>query len=246
MSDFVLDGYISLSEATERLSLGMFGGLRRPDLTEIHASEPKLKVSYGPRREMARQELYKAITSGNLEVVTFSPRQSSSDQQRHLVVAPSMLKSFVRARGGLPDHPHIFVSGYINSPTATQELTEALRTTGLMVAVASFERWYRAERAKRHWPSQQRAPLTSLRTNQRRRGAPTKQTEEAEHAIIARLNDGRWHGSQGIAALRRSLLSTFGNKTPSEDTVSRLVRRLLKISGDPRLRLKHRRKPQRY
>lgn len=242
-SETSIPGYLLLSEATRQLALGMFGGKGKPSLEPAILDEAGPSVSYGPRMEAARAEMYKAVTTGRLAVVTFLPETGESlglDDPlplRRFDVTPAILQTFIRSRGGLSDRPWLFTSAYRMGAAHLPGLTQALNATGLMVEAGDFKRWYELVRAKGRWPSQ-------IGRKRRGPGAPMKQSQGLINAIEARLNDGRWTGSAGIAALHRSLATTFGQETPSDDTLARLVRRMMLVSGDVRLRLKPRRKPQ--
>ncbi|WP_304873959.1 hypothetical protein [Bradyrhizobium sp.] len=227
--------YLPLSEAVNRLSEGMWGGLPRPDpVVLVKQSNEKLSVGFGPWREKAGRLLRVAAVKGKLAIYVLAKNQirsgghdltlDASAMPEPASVPASVIERLIRSRGSLPDHP-------IRPSMQTAEGNEKLfvmLTVGLLVVQASdFEGWYHSERAKGRWPSQ--------RAKTKKNGRPTRQTEALENAILALVNDLKWSGKDGIAALHRLLITSGRSDVPSQDTVARLVDQLHSKTGDMKL-----------
>jgi hypothetical protein len=227
--------FLPLSEAVNRLTDGMWGGLQRPEpVVLIKQSYKKLSVGFGPWREKAGRLLRVAAVKRKLAIYILAKNQvryddhdltgdTSANPEPTSVPVP-VIKRLILSRGTLPDHP-------IRPSMQTAEGNEnlfALLTVGLLVVRASdFDVWYHSERAKGRWPSQ--------RSKERKNGRPTRQTEAFENAVLALVNDLKWSGKDGIATLHRLLIASGRSDVPSQDTVARLVDQLHRKTGDMKL-----------
>ena len=227
--------YLPLSEAVNRLSEGMWGGLPRPEpVVLIKQSNKKLSVGFGPWREKAGRLLRVAAVKGKLPIYILASNQvrsndhdltgDASAKPEPTPVPVSAIKRLMLSRGTLPDHP-------IRPSMQTAEGNEklfALLSVGLLVVRASdFDAWYHSERAKGRWPSQ--------RSKEKKNGRPTKRTEALENAILGLVNDLKWSSKDGIAALHRLLMASGRSDVPSQDTVARLVDQLHRKTGNMEL-----------
>ena len=227
--------YLPLSEAVKRLTEGMWGGVPRPEpVVLIKQSYKDVSVGFGRWGEKAGRLLRVAAVKGKLAIYVLAKNQIRSDGHDLTVdasakpepasVPVSVIERLIRSRGSLPDQP-------IRPSMQTAEGNEklfAMLTVGLLVVRASdFEDWYHSERAKGRWPSQ--------RTKTKKNGRPTRQTEANENAILALVNDLKWSGKDGIAALHRLLIASGRSDVPSQDTVARLVDQLHAKTGDIKL-----------
>jgi hypothetical protein len=228
-------GFLPLSEAVNRLTDGMWGGLQRPEpVVVVKQSYKKLSVGFGPWREKAGRLLRVAAVKGKLAIYIIANNQVRSDDHdltgdaskkpEPTSVPVPVITRLILSRGTLPDHP-------IRPSMKTAEGNEklfALLTIGLLVVrVSDFDAWYHSERAKGRWPSQ--------RAKGKKNGRPTRQTEALESAVLALVNDLKWSGNDGITTLHRLLIACGRSDVPSQDTVARLVDQLHHKTGDMRL-----------
>lgn len=227
--------FLPLSEAVNRLTDGIWGGLPRPEpVVVIKQSYKKLSVGFGPWRETAGRLLRVAAVKGKLAIYILAKNKVRSDDQdlpgdasvkpEPTSVPVPVIKRLILSRGTLPDHP-------IRPSMKTAEGNEnlfALLTIGLLVVRASdFDAWYHSERAKGRWPSQ--------RAKGKKNGRPTRQTEALENAVLALVNDLKWSGKDRITTLYRLLVASGLSDVPSPDTVARLVDQLHRKTGDMKL-----------
>ena len=234
VSDLSAD-YLPLSEAVNRLTDGLWGGLPRPEpVVVIKQSNGKLSVGFGPWREKAGRLLRGAAVKGKLAIYILAKNQARSDDQDLIGDASAkpeptsvpvpVIKRLILSRGTLPDHP-------IRPSMKTAEGNDnlfALLTIGLLVVRTSdFDVWYHSERAKGRWPSQ--------RAKGKKSGRPTRQTEALENAVLALVNDLKWSGKERITTLHRLLVASGRSDVPSQDTVARLVDQLHRKTGDMKL-----------
>jgi hypothetical protein len=228
--DDVPEGYIRLSDATNRLADGMWGSLPRPEpVATIKRTQKKLSVGFGPRRETAGQRLRDAAVNGELVVYVVAMPQIRSDRTERspqkiepVAVPVSILKRLITSRCGLPDHP---IRPSIRTAEGDEKLF-ALLTVGLLVVWASdFDAWYGSERAKGKWASQRSKSKNGS-------GRPTKQTEGLRRAILTLVHDLKWTGEAGVTTLRHLLVASGRSDVPSPDTLARLVDQLHRETGE--------------
>jgi hypothetical protein len=227
--------YLPLSEAVNRLTEGMWGGVPRPEpVALIKQSYKDVSVGFGPWREKAGQLLRGAAVKGKLAIYILAKNKVRSDDHdltgdasvkpEPTYVPVSAIKRLILSREILPDHP---IQPSMKTAGGNENLF-ALLTIGLLVVRASdFDAWYHSERAKGRWPSQ--------RAKGKKNGRPTIQTEALENAVLALVNDLKWSGKDRIATLHRMLVASGRSDVPSPDTVARLIDQLHGKTGDIRL-----------
>jgi hypothetical protein len=231
MNDLPND-FLRISCAVNRLSDGMWGGLRRPDpVAAIKQDQKKLSLGFGPWGEKAGRRLRAAAVKGKLAIYVLAKPQvrsedhslteSSLEKIEPVVVPVNVVKRLIISRGSLPDHP---IRPSIKTADGNQKLF-ALLTVGLLVVRTSdFDVWYQSERAKGRWPSQR----SKLKIN----GRPTKQTDPLRNAVLALVHDHKWSGKHPISALHRMLVASGHSEAPSQDTLARLVDHLHRETGE--------------
>lgn len=252
----VPDGFLRFSDAVHRLTQGVWGGLRRPELLgeidpknlrggggvftlpdgEKWAVKPEGRgsIGFGPWKETAGRLLTKAANEGKLKVYIFSDNQTEINESSRvpLILSTAVVSKMIRSRGSLPDHairPSLRLAG------GSEKLFKLLKEGVLLVHVEEFNKWYRSERAKRIWASQRSR-------SKPKRGRPSKQTDDAlRNAVLNALREKR----TSVAELRRRLVACGRTDVPSVDTLERLVEQLQRETGRSELyRVKRvRRKP---
>ena len=251
-----------ISEATARLQKGMFARKPTPLLVAEakmrfeHAQKlpptaalagkqkayapqrterrQKLSIGCGPRREKAANLIRIAALAGKLKVyVTYG-----TEHQTFEAVSPDILTLIVTARNALPDHPtHIYRAPHGSSidPAYLMRLSRGT----LYLSKSEFELWYRAEKAKQKWPSQQEGQKRRAKVG-RPRMAPIWRER-----IVECVEAGRWTAQEPIVALRKQLLKYPSDaQLPSDDTLARIVDKLFPEEGDDHYR-RNKRRPSR-
>lgn len=218
--------FLPISEATFFLQKGMFGQKNLPNIV-VEARKkigPKFLAGVGQWREQAAACILTAALAGKLKVyVTYEP-----DQKKFEIVSPNTLKLIVPVRSALPDHPT-----RIAYPRSGPPLIRLSRGA-LFLSKSEFECWYRAEKAKRKWPSQEGASKRPI-------GRP-RVSADWRARIKHLVEGGEWSAQKSIPTLKKSLAaSEFGEAPPSDDALARIVDELLKETGDDRYRRKRRR-----
>jgi hypothetical protein len=227
------ENYLCLSECISRLSEGMWGGLRRPDpLRSIKATFKKQSIGFGPWREEAGKRLTAAALNGELTVYCTNSNGQIEDGKDFLtrptvveVVPVNVLKRLITVRSSLPDHA---IRPSKKTTGGDIELFWLLITGVLVVDAHDFDIWYRSERRKHKWSSQQSTTKTI-------RGRPTRQTEAIKNAVLGLVNAGNWCRDDGIPKLHRLLTSSGRSGVPSSDTLARLVVALHRATGNRNL-----------
>jgi hypothetical protein len=228
------EGYLRLSDAGGLLAAGMWGGLPRPaPLQSIKRKFEKLSVGFGPWQEKAGQRLRSAAVQGKLPIYVAAERQvassasvtapSSSGTTNPVAVSASVVRQLVTTRGSLPDHP---IRPSVKTVAGDMKLLRLLTLGVLLVRASEFGRWYRSERAKGKWRSQQSRSTAAV-------GRPAKQSGRMRNAIIALVRDGTWSSEGGIAKLHRVLCESGRYDVPSPDTLARVVDELHQETGEP-------------
>jgi hypothetical protein len=211
----------------------MWGGLRRPEpLQAIKTTFKKQRIGYGPWRDEAGKILTAAALNGELTVYCTNPKAQAEDGNDCLarptdaaIVPVNVLKNLMTIRGILPDRairPSKKASG------GDLKLLSLLTAGLLVVDARDFDIWYRSERRRHKWPSQQS-------TTKVIRGRPTKQTEAIKNAVLGLVNAGNWCRDDGISKLHRLLASSRRSGVPSPDTLARLVVQLHRATGNRNL-----------
>ena len=203
----MLNGFLRVSDASNRLAGGMWGGLPRPEpVVKTKRNNNNVSVGFAPWREEAGQRLWAAVVNGELAVYVVTGPQVQSNDGNSIELSPekfepvaipvNVLKRLITPRGVLPDRP---IRPTIRTAEGNEKLF-ALLTGGLLVVRKSdFDIWYRSESAKGKWASQR----SKLRVSN---GRPTKQTQSLRNAVLALVRDHKWCGEHSIAALHRLLL----------------------------------------
>ena len=190
-----------------------------------------LSAAYGPRLEEAGKQLTNAVRKGALPVyVRAAPR--SPNQKRAprrsvkaittdaVIVPPVVLKRLIAVRGYLPDRA---VRPSLKTVDGDLRLYNLLCTGGLFVDAREFENWYRSEKAKGRWQSQDQRKTPAV-------GRPTRQNKSLEEGVIAHVQSGHWHG--------KNQSQSYGDNSsrPAARTSQAMIR-LLALSIDCKSRL---------
>jgi hypothetical protein len=222
-------GYILFSEAIHRLEMSMWGN--RPRAIALQqfkqelrkCGEQKLRVGFGPWRQRAGRCLTQAAVNGTLAVYVAHQEEGSPICA---LVPPRVVKRLILSRGYLRDRA---IRPSLKAFKGDEALFKLLGTGLLVVAESEFCQWKEAEYNKGRWPSQRSR-------SKRGEGRPTKQTESLRNAVLARVHDGVWRGTQSINSLRRLLIDSGRDDVPSADTLARLIDKMHEETGDPALR----------
>jgi hypothetical protein len=231
------EGYSRLSEAYARNYAGVWGGLKSSPLAQTLRKTHGLSVECGMRRTYAAQPLTAAAQHGNLKVYVVAdpnlgpsvdrPGWPIASTKEPVIVPPRVLKRLIAPRDMLPDHA---IHPTLKAAARDQNLHVLLMVGVLVVKEREFKDWYRSQRSRGKWLSQQ---SKSKKTS----GRPTKQTEALKSAVLPLARDKAWRANDGIAKLRRLLVERGEPKNvPSVDTLERLVSRLYLETGDPAFR----------
>ncbi len=226
--------YLLISEAVSRLEAGMFGGgITRPRSVALaKRNNPGVSIGSDLHRQNAAEKVDAAIRSGALSVCVFPSPHHDARSHDPLTVPINVLRHLVRSRGGLPDRVARLPIHLLNSRLATPELFSVLSQSALHLRCDEFDLWYKQQRSRGRWPSQ--------RTSRKPRvGRPSKQTEALRNSIVARVEEKRWTGQQGIAPLLRLLAS---RPPVDRETLRRTVERIYLETGDVRYRVIRRRR----
>jgi hypothetical protein len=234
--------FILLSSAVQRLAEGMSGGIRRAEpVAELKREEPRLSVGWSPWREHAGAALRSAILEGKLSLYARPTTDADTGEQLggqisdlSTIIPISVFQRLMAPRGIPTDHPYRPTLKTVGNDA---KLLARLLSGVLVLRKVEFGSWYKRELAKGRWPSQvtrQKLPI----------GRPSKQTDTITAAILRLVNGKEWDASLAVAALRQSLTSQGRDDVPSPDTLARMVDRLYRETGDPRLRRSPRSRPQ--
>ena len=224
----VPNGFLRFSDGVNRLTEGMWGGLRQPfPVRRVRRTFKNVSVIFCPWREQAGRRLTVAAIAGELPVYLFpasnpppnAPAEILYSIRKPIMLSTELLKSLVTTRNTFPDHP-------IQSKASMRiagELYWLLKAGMMLLRAQEFDIWYRKDRAKGRWPSQ-----TPRGT---KIGRASVGTQELKTAIIVALRKRK----SGMAELRRRLLADGRNDVPSPDTLARLVDQLHRETGEPKL-----------
>jgi hypothetical protein len=228
------EGFLRFSDAVNLLAKGIWGGLRQPaPVQKFKRKYKKASIGFGPWRQEAARRLTMAAINGKVPAYVFgSPQVDTGRPGPEMTLVPKLvLGQLILIRGSLPDHPRVSMK----SAGGDGKLYRALNTGLLLVRQREFEAWYRRERSKGRWHSQQ----SRSRAVQ---GRPSKQTEALRNAISNIMREG----ASSIAELRRRLIDSGRNDVPSPDTLGRLVDKLFAETGEREfLRIKRARRNRR-
>jgi hypothetical protein len=230
-------GYLLLSEAYVRHHAGVWGGFRSFPPAQAMRRKHKASVGFGARRTYAAQPVTAAVRHGNLKVYLVAdpnlgpnidrPRWPVASTQEPVNVPTDVLRRLIAPRDVLPDHA---LCPTLKTAGGDSNIYVLLRVGAFVVQEHEFEDWYRSQRSKGKWPSQQSR-------SKRIPGRPTKQTEPLKNAVLALVREQAWKVKDGIAVLRRLIVERGEPKdVPSADTLGRLVSRLFLETGDPAFR----------
>jgi hypothetical protein len=237
----VPEEFLLFSDALNRLSDGMWGGLQRPlPVEKIKRAYKRESVGFANWRERSGEQLTKSALNGAPTIYVFASPQvpskkhgiaQASPSAAEPVIVPIPVKVLSRlplSHGSLPDRP---IRPSIKTTDGDEKLFALLRNGVLVVRETEFDDWYRSERAKGAWSSQR-----SSRPKPRSGGRPSKQTEGLRTAILARVREGAWNGLEPITELHLLLVKSRRSDVPSCDTLARLVDRMHDETGEPELR----------
>jgi hypothetical protein len=213
-----------------------------------------LSVGFGPWRESAARNIYKAAIAGKLRLYLVLGKllNPGEDIVGNPELVPSdVLALVIRTRGGFPDHPtRVRSPRPSNSPST---LAYQLVHGTLVVEQSEFASWYERERRKGRWQSQ-----AGKATKQGR--PPRTSTEPWIERISKCVNLGRWIARRtttyapndstplaepktGISALAMLLVCDGYHDIPSDDTLARIVDHIFMMTGDSRYCRRRRRTP---
>jgi hypothetical protein len=241
-------GYLLLSEAYARHHAGVWGGFQSFPPAQAIRKNLKTSVGFGARRTYAAQPVTAAVRHGNLRVYLVAdpnlgpnidrPNWPVAPTKEPVIVPKDVLRRLIAPRDVLPDHA--LCPTFLKTAGGDPNLYVLLRVGAFVVQQREFEDWYRSQRSKGKWPSQQSR-------SKRAPGRPTKQIESLKNAVLTLVRDQVWSIKDGIAMLRSLILKRGEPKdVPSPDTLERLVSRLYLETGNPafhrvpRVRNKHR------
>jgi hypothetical protein len=237
-----------LSEVYARHHAGVWGGFRSFPPAQAMRRKHKTSVGFGARRTYAAQPVTAAVRHGNLRVyLVADPKLGPNMDRTNWPVAPTkepvnvptdVLRRLIAPRDMLPDHA---LCPTLKTAGGDPNIYVLLRVGAFVVQEREFGYWYRSQRSKGKWPSQQ---SRSKRTP----GRPPKQTESLKNAVLTLVRDQAWSIKDGIPMLRSHILKRGEQKdVPSADTLERLVSRLYLETGDAAFRSVSRaRKKQRF
>jgi hypothetical protein len=155
------------------------------------------------------------------------PRWPVASTKEPVNVPTDVLRRLIAPRDVLPDHA---LCPTLKAAGGDSNIYVLLRVGAFVVQEHEFEDWYRSQRSKGKWPSQQ---SRSKKTP----GRPTKQTESLKNAVLTLVRDQAWSIKDGIPTLRSLILKRGEPKdVPSADTLERLVSRIYLETGDPAFR----------
>jgi hypothetical protein len=226
-------GYLLLSEAYARHHAGVWGGFQSFPPAQSIRKTHKTSVGFGARRTYAAQPVTAAVRHGNLRVyLVADPYLGPNIDRTNWPVAPTkepvnvpkdVLRRLIAPRDVLPDHA---LCPTLKTAGGDSNIYVLLRVGAFVVQEGELEEWYRSQRSKGKWPSQQsRAKRTP--------GRPTKQTKSLKNAVLTLVHDQTWSIKDGIVTLRSLILKRGEPKdVPSADTLERLVSRLYLETGD--------------
>lgn len=227
-------GYLLLSEAYARHHAGVWGGFKSFPPAQDSRRKHKTSVGFGARRTYAAQPVTAAVRHGNLRVYLVAdpnlgpnidrPKWPVASTQEPVSVPTDVLRRLIAPRDMLPDHA---LCPTLKAAGGDSNIYVLLRVGALVVQERELEDWYRSQRSRGRWPSQQSR-------SKRIPGRPTKQTESLKNAVLTLVRDQAWRARDGIAKLRSLILERGEAKdVPSADTLERLVSRLYLETGDP-------------
>ena len=222
-------GYLRLSDAMERLSVGVWGGLKRATILRGHTRGPP---AYGRWREYSAERITNALLNGQLKVFVVAEPQLESEESSPpppptkdpVVVPTDVLERLISWRNAMPDH---VLRPTLKTAGNNEQLLVLLTVGILVVQEEEFKRWYKLERARYKWPSQR----SSTRP---RRGRPMKR-DAIRNNVETLIEEGQWRASDGFSKLRRLLLSSHCPYVPSVDSLQRLIDRMHTETGKPQL-----------
>jgi hypothetical protein len=227
-------GNLLLSEAYARHHAGVWGGFQSFPPAQTMRRKHKTSIGFGARRTYAAQPVTAAVRHGNLKVyLVADPNLGPNIDRPNWPVAPTkepvnvpkdVLRRLIAPRDMLPDHA---LCPTFKTAGGDSHLYVLLRVGALVVQEREFEDWYRSQRSKGKWPSQQSR-------SKKNPGRPTKQTESLRNVVLTLVGDQAWIGKDGIAKLRSLVVERGELKdVPSPDTLGRLVSRIYLETGDP-------------
>jgi hypothetical protein len=202
----------------------MFGGpIKRPEpIKNLKREQPRLSVGFGLQREKAASVILGAMLGGDLPLyVTMRP--NAEEAGGPLLVPVDVLQRMPKVRGGLPDHPARNPASFLRNFDVPPDLLSALSASALHIRRTEFDAWYKRQKRRRLWPSQQE----SIKP---RPGRPSKQTVKLLTSIRVAVEEKKWAAPDGIAKLARLMES---NGAPLRNTLRRAVDRLYEETGDP-------------
>jgi hypothetical protein len=208
-------------------------------LNDRHESG-KRNAGFSPRRQAVSTSLKKAFVSGKLTLFVLTGEASRSYCQKQQV--PSCPRNPVPLPKELlgcvfvdDDHgrlPRTFAIRPSRKLAASDRLFAVLNCChDLVVRKDDVRRWFRLERKKRRWPSQETAYATPKRKPV---GRPSKLDAALNAAILTIAAKKGWTGARPITELHR-LLASQGLLVPSVDALARGVDALFAKLGEPAL-----------
>jgi hypothetical protein len=211
----------------KRLSVGVWGGLKRATILRRHTRNPP---AYGRWREYAAKRFTNALLNGQLKVFVVAEPQLESEESSPpppptkdpVVVPTDVLKRLISWRNAIPDH---VLRPTLKTAGNNVQLLVLLTVGILVVQEEEFKRWYKLERTRYKWPSQR----SSTRP---KRGRPVKR-DAVRSDVITLAQKGIWCAGDGISKLRRLLLTDDGRYIPSVDSLRRLVDQIHAETGEP-------------
>ena len=232
-------GYMALAEFQNSLGNRMWAGFGSAELVVkmLSAAEEtgKRRAGFGPRQDSVAAARTKPFRAGKLTLYI------AADPARFDPL-PSWAKDPMPVPKHLLGYVFIAVAGRMPGTFAIRpsrkvvgdgRLFAMIERGHLVVKKSEVTRWFRSERKKRRWPSQEKAQCARNPV-----GRPNKKAAELKAAILDIDRQQVWNGTRPLAALHRLLVER--GLPVSVDTVGRVIGRIFAETGNPRLR-RHRR-----
>src|SRR5262249_54503694 len=142
----------------------------------------RASAGFAAREQKTAAYLWGAALGGKLPIYVVGPSddviERPSPPTQPLRLATDVLQRLIVPRCGIANHP---IRPTLKACGGDPVLLAQLCRGTLAVRESEFNRWYRAERSRRKWPSQRRAA--------RKSGRPSKRTEALDNAIMASVAD---------------------------------------------------------
>jgi hypothetical protein len=236
-------GFLPLSEALNRLTNSMWGGVPDPlPVRNAKKDYPSAPIRFEPWRNRAAKRLRNAATTGRLKIYVVADPELAPEKQpepgwpspptKEPIALPlEVLKRLITRNDMLPDHA---INPTLKATGGDRHMYVLLRVGMLVARESDLDRWHQSERARYKWPSQRFA-------SKRASGRPRKY-DRLRKTILDLVKQSRWTAKDGYPKLRRVLFDSGSADLPSVDTLERLGKLLLAETGRAELLRSRRRR----